>query len=949
MNAMNETNQDGGSILIVEDDRGTSELEGQRLAQLGLRIERASAAAETVELLKSSQPSLMLLDYSLPGMNALDMLALLKKDSVRVPPFIMVTGRGDEAVAVESMKAGALDYIVKDAAFLENLLPTAKKALEKAALQLKLRKAEEDLRKNMRLYNFLAQVNLAAAREKEKEGLFAKICAVAVEAGGFRMAWLGVPDRDIDRIVPACSAGFVDGYLDSVRITLSEGPASGSPPNAAIATGRIAKFSDLSAGPAMEPWREKALQRGYRSTASIPLKANGVPVAVLSLYSAEFDFFTEEEQKLLAEIEGDLSLALDAISSEAKRLAAQAALERTSAQLTHVMEANPVILFRLRLVSGHLLTEWVSGNTAGITGYEAAEILDPAWFPANLHPLDKDRVLAARAAFPAKGSVTMDFRVKKKGDGYIWVHGQLKMISGVEAVGSWTDITPLMQSNERMQRILDTSPDAIFLADHAFSLLSANRAAAVFFGAPDADSLAGRTVLDFVAHGDRERVVASGTDQLRTGATVRNFEFTCLRADGSDFPAEINVAVTRNARGLPDGFLGIMRDLTERKRAENLTREMTNMQRVESLGELAGGIAHDFNNMLASIMANISLLETRCGADRETRGILGETMEAAMNAQSLTANLLSFSRGGKPVRKELDMKKALGEIFKLATSGTISDCALLAPDGLWSVEGDENQLKQTINNLLLNALQAMPSGGTLRLQAQNIPGGSLPAELPGPADHVRITVSDTGTGIPEKDLPRLFEPYFTTKSRGRGLGLAMAWSVVRNHGGHISVSSAPGKGSSFEVYLPATGRTFREEAGPRKEIIKGSGRILVLEDEELVSAAVRRMLAALGYGCEIVTDGKDALARYAEEEKKGTPFAAVLMDLTIPGGMGGKEAARRLRALAPGAKVIASSGYSDEPVMAEFKANGFDAVLPKPYKYEDLAEALTRLLRGENG
>lgn len=935
---------DGGFILIVEDDPGTGELEAQRLGPLGLEIRRSSTPDETVGLLKSARPELVVLDYSLPGMNALQLIARLKEEAVPAPPFILVTGRGDETVAVESMKAGALDYIVKDAFFLENLLPTAKKALEKAALQLRLRKAEEELRKSMRLYNFLAQVNLAAVREKEKGGLFAKICAVAVEAGGFRMAWIGVPDRDIDRVSPVCSSGFVDGYLESARVTLSDGPSSKGPASLAVTTGRITKISDISTAPSMEPWREQALQRGYRSSASIPLKTNGVTVAVLSLYSSEFDFFTEEEQKLLAEIEGDLSLALDAISSEAKRLAAQAALERTASELTHVMEANPVILFRLRLISGRLITEWVSGNVAGITGYEAAEILDPAWFAAHLHPQDKDKVLAERAALPAKGGVTMDFRIKRKGNGYIWMHGQIKMVSGSEAMGSWTDITPLKQSNEKMLRILDTSPDAIFLMDSSFRLLSANRAAASFFGAPDADGLAGRPALDFVAPGDRERVIASGTDQLRTGATVRNFEFACLRADGSGFPAEINVAVTRDAQDLPDGFLGIARDLSERKRTESLTREMTNMQRVESLGLLAGGIAHDFNNMLASIMANISLLETRCGGGRENLELLGDTLEAARNAQTLTANLLSFSRGGKPVKKELDLRKALGEIFKLATSGAGADCALLAPEGLWSVEGDENQLKQTINNLLLNALQAMPSGGTLRLQAQNIPGGGLSAERPGAADQVRITVSDTGTGIPEKDLPRLFEPYFTTKSRGRGLGLAMAWSVVKNHGGHIEVSTTPGKGSGFEVCLPATGRTFREEAGPRKEIVKGSGRVLVLEDEELVSTAVRRMLAELGYGCEIVTDGKDAVARYAEEEKKGAPFAAVLMDLTIPGGMGGKEAVRRLRALAPGAKVIVSSGYSDEPVMAEFKANGFDAVLPKPYRYEDLAAALARLL-----
>ena len=948
--------QDGGSILIVDDDRGIGELEGQRLEPLGLKILRASAAAEAVEILKHSRPELMVLDYSLKGMNALDLVALLKKDLEQVPPFIVVTGRGDEAVAVRSMKAGALDYIVKDAAFLDNLLPTAKKALEKAALQLKLREAEEGMRRNLRLYNFLAGVNRAAAREKDKEKLLSAICDIAVAAGGLKMAWVGEPDRDIGRVMPLYAAGLSREYLDSLRVDLSGGERSAGPEAAAAIKRETAVSPDIAGDPGMEPRREEALKAGFRSAAAIPLLTGNKLAAVLCLYSAEPFFFSPDELKLLAEIRADLELALEAIETEKKRVSAQAALQRTASQLTHVMEANPVILFRLRFISGHLVTEWVSGNVQGITGYEASEILDPAWFAANLHPLDKERVLAARAALAEKGSVTMDFRVKKKGKDYIWVHGQLKSVSDDEAIGSWTDISKLMEhesalseANEKMLRILEASPDAIILTDASFKLLSVSRSAAGFFGVTDAGGLAGRTAMDFITPEDRPRVAASGQAQLGTGEQVSNFEYTALRENGSTFPAEITVAVTKAPQGRSNGFVGIGRDLTERRKLEGLKLKMADMQRIESLGNLAGGIAHDFNNMLSGIMANISLLEARCGQDSENLEILAETMEAAKNARGLATNLLAFSKGGKPVRKEFNLKRALGEIFKLATSGTNSDCAILVPEALWSVEGDENQLKQAVNNLLINALQAMPSGGTLHLQARNTAGDSLPPEPSGQGNYVKITVTDTGPGIPEKDLPRLFEPYFTTKSRGRGLGLPTAWTVVKNHGGEITVSSAPGRGASFSIDLPATGRGFTEEPEARKAVTKGSGRVLVLEDEAVVYNAVRRMLAALGYGCEIVTDGKDAVRRYAEEEKKGVPFAAVIMDLTIPGGMGGREAARQLRKIAPEARLIVSSGYSEEAVMADYKANGFDAVLPKPYRYEDLAETLAGLLREGNG
>jgi PAS domain S-box-containing protein len=480
-------------------------------------------------------------------MNALQLIARLKDEGVPVPPFILVTGRGDEAV--ESMKAGALDYIIKDAFFLENLLPTAKKALEKAALQLKLKKAEEGLRKNLRLYNFLAHVNLAAAREKDKNKLFSEICAIAVNAGGFRMAWIGVPDRDIDRVYPVCSAGFVDGYLDTARVTLSEGPSSKGPTGLAISTGRITKISDISTAPSMEPWREKALQRGYRSSACIPLKVNGLTVAALNLYSSEFDFFTEEEQKLLTEIEGDLSLALDAITSEQKHAASQAALELTARQLAHVMEVNPVIIFTLRSSGGRLIPEWVSGDTQGLLGYDSVDILAPDWLEKVLHPKDKAGVMAGQAAMIGKDGIAQDFRIRNKAGGYNWVHSQIKPIHGDPDVliSSWTDITQLKESEARFQELFEEAPIGYHSLDADGKLLAVNHTWCRTFGRAEKEVL-GLNFADFLTPRSRETFKDNFPRLKETGA-AEDVELEILKGDGSKCRVSFTARVAHN----PDG------------------------------------------------------------------------------------------------------------------------------------------------------------------------------------------------------------------------------------------------------------------------------------------------------------------------------------------------------------------------------------------------------------
>ncbi|OGR62733.1 MAG: hypothetical protein A2X31_06365 [Elusimicrobia bacterium GWB2_63_22] len=1058
-----------GTLLVLEDDKGTCELEAQRLEGLGLEIRRAYTPEEGRSALAAGpQPELLLIDYSLPGTNALEFIEKLRASGVEMPPFMVVTGRGDEAVAVAAMKAGACDYLVKNSEFLDNLLPAVKKSLEKVALRRELEAAQQSTARNLHLYSFLAQVNLAASQTRDRGELYRRICDIAVTAGGLRMAWVGLYDRDLSRIVPYCWAGKVDGYLDGLKVPVgSDAPESKGPTGLAAATGAIQACSDIIEAPEMLPWREKALARGYRSSAAIPLEENGRLVAVLSAYSGQPGFFSGDEIKLLGEIAADISLALNGILSEEKREKAQNSLEHTAAQLAHIMDVTPVILFTLKTApSGETYTDWISGNAPAITGYAVEEILTPGWWLENIHPEDKTGVIEGQKDLLSKKSLTQDFRFRRKDGSWFWVHGQLNVSPERrgEITGSWTDITRLKESEERFQELFEKTPVGYQSLDEQGRLLAVSDTWCRVFGRGREEVL-GHSLSEYMTPGYRagfsecfEHFKSSGTvdglefeierpdgsrrwlnfsgkvatnkdgtfrqtycvftditehreqnkrmqllsdaigasfdevyifdpedfhfifvnqsafrnlgysaDEIRkltpwdlkkrdfTEESFRKavaplltgqqhqllFEALHFRKDGSSYPVETRLQLVESAE--EKFLLAVANDISERKSTERMMAEMANMQRVESLGALAGGIAHDFNNMLTGIMANLSLLSART-LGKENVDIIHDTMEAARSAQALTTQLLSFSSGGKPVKKELCLEKALRDIFVLATRGAAVAQELDVEERLWSVEGDENQLKQAVNNILLNGIQAMPSGGTIRLRAENVgPAQPVPALL-APGDYVKITISDTGIGIPAEYLPRIFEPYFTTKSRGHGLGLPMAWSVVKNHGGHIEAASEPGKGTEFRIFLPSTGRCLKSAPESVGEVVKGSGRILLLEDEEIVSRAARRMLTELGYACEITADGAETLALYSAEKAAGRPFAAVIMDLTIPGGMGGKEAGQELKRLHPEAVIIVSSGYSEEPVMAEYKSFGFDAVLPKPYRYEDLAGALARLL-----
>jgi CheY-like chemotaxis protein len=318
-----------------------------------------------------------------------------------------------------------------------------------------------------------------------------------------------------------------------------------------------------------------------------------------------------------------------------------------------------------------------------------------------------------------------------------------------------------------------------------------------------------------------------------------------------------------------------------------------------------------------------------------------------MRAKDITRQLLTFAKGGVPITRTVDLSNTIVESSEFALRGTSLKCECSLAEKLWPVEADLGQISQVIHNLVINAYQVMPGGGSCRLEAKNtlIQNGD-PVPLP-EGKYVEISVHDYGSGIPPEHLNKIFDPYFTTKRSGTGLGLPTAYSIIKKHGGLLTADSDVGKGSTFRIFLPVSDKTVLPAAAPEEQtkLFKGEGRILVMDDEEYVRDIATQLLQYLGYSVQTAQEGKEALDLYKRGRESGERYAAVIMDLTVPGGMGGKETIREFKKFDPDVKAIVSSGYANDPIMANFREYGFDGMVPKPYKLEELAETLHQVIK----
>ncbi len=389
------------------------------------------------------------------------------------------------------------------------------------------------------------------------------------------------------------------------------------------------------------------------------------------------------------------------------------------------------------------------------------------------------------------------------------------------------------------------------------------------------------------------------------------------------------------------GGLAIIHDITERKQLE---QERLRASKLDSLSLLAGGLAHDFNNILTIILGNLSVARL-CRGSGEIRETLGAAETACLRATRITEQLLTFAKGGAPVKKTASVAELLQESASFAVRGSKARCEFaLAPD-LWPAEVDQGQISQVINNVILNACQAMPEGGTIRVRAANVTlaGQEVPTLAAG--RYLRLAIADEGVGIPPEKIEKIFDPYYTTKRQGSGLGLASSYSIVKNHGGAITVESQLGAGSTFHIYLPASSRPLVPEAPHQDPPLFGHARILLMDDEEAICQVVTNMLAHFGFEVVTAHDGAEAIRCYQEAQNNGRPFDLVMLDLTVPGGMGGRETIQKLRDVNPRVKAIVASGYSDDPVISDFRHYGFDGRISKPFHPWEINEVIREVLR----
>ncbi len=653
-----------------------------------------------------------------------------------------------------------------------------------------------------------------------------------------------------------------------------------------------------------------------------------------------------------------LSIALD-ITTRKQDLEA---LDYANECFTQALNGSQHILYRLNVKKGGY--DYLSPAFEQITGYGVAEFSGTGLerLKDYFHPHDRERVFAlidqvSRTRTGRTVGFDVEYRFRKADNSYCWLHDSTRACFDEQGelecfFGSAHDITQrkraedaLRESEQRYRTLFDTMQEGFALheiiCDGAgrpvdYRFLSVNASFERLTGLSEA-GLIGRTVLEVLPATEPYWIETYGKVAL-TGEPVF-FE---------NYSRELDRHYEVHAyRPSPGCFAAVFSDVTERR---ILQQEREKSQRLSSLGVLAGGIAHDFNNILTGIIGNISIAEMQLGQGHKATARLKECQAAARRATELTQQLLTFAKGGEPVKHAVDTGRLINESLSFCLLGSNVKGTFVCASDLWRINADAGQINQVLNNLLINARQAMEAGGRVSVRAENCEihkGDSLLLE---PSRYVRIVVEDEGCGIPAAELPRIFDPYFTTKERGTGLGLTSVYSIVHRHGGQVEVSSVAGRGATFTIYLPAFDGNVDEEAhkGHEGVVVAGKGRILVMDDEEMIRDLAAIMLEEAGYLVESCDDGSRAVARFMQARVAGTPFDAVILDLTVPGGMGGKTAAALIREQDPDVVLLVSSGYSNDPIMADFLRYGFSGTVAKPYTIEAITGELSRLLAGRS-
>lgn len=656
----------------------------------------------------------------------------------------------------------------------------------------------------------------------------------------------------------------------------------------------------------------------------------------------------------LIELDGGfctLNIARDI--SERKRIEDALLYERNRAQ--GYLDTVETILVALD-AQGRITT--INRKACQILGYQEEELIGRSWFATCLPQPEGEEVIFPYfleiIAGKLEGTEYLENPVVTRGGelrDVAWHNATLRDEEGhiFGTLSAGEDITDrkraamaLKESNDRILSLVNTVPGQVaFVNAQTLRYEFVNLAFEKAFGIPR-EKIVGCSIRDIIGE-ENFRFAEKFIEEVRAGRAV-SYENTFHLSSGKRW-LKVNYTPIVDLSGHAVSIVVHSVDITDLKEHE---LERLKMEKLESLGILAGGIAHDFNNILTAIMGNISLAKTFVDDTHKAFSPLAGAEKASVRATELARQLLTFARGGEPVKKVVSVAHIVHESVSLVLHGSNVGTVVDVPDSVHAIEADEGQVSQVLHNIIINATQAMPGGGTLTVTAANetLAADNSLSLAPGP--YVCLKVIDEGCGISSGEMGKIFDPYFTTKASGSGLGLASANSIVTKHLGHISVTSVVGKGTTFTIHLPSIGETYSEyqtETASRFAGFLPGGSVLVMDDEEMIRELAIGMLEELGYRVATCASGKEAIELYLAAQKSEVPYVAVIMDLTIPGGMGGKEAAEALLALDPDACLIVSTGYSNDPIMSSYERYGFSAAITKPYTMGEMKKALATALR----
>jgi len=669
-------------------------------------------------------------------------------------------------------------------------------------------------------------------------------------------------------------------------------------------------------------------------------------------------------QKLSSDINNEINLLINKFNNYAEYISKEnkhkkdtekeiniinSKLKESQNKYKELTDLLPQIVFELDL-EGKI--KFFSKAAYNITGYGPDDFYENLNIFDFLIPDDKTRALENLKNDILKKSVSIrEYNIIRK-DGKIlpllvYLSPLMKERKPTGLIGIGVDITlikkaeaEIISEREKLYVTLENIGDGVITINNKKNIILLNKVAEDLTGW-DNNQVIGKNVeliLAPIKDTEKKMIINHINESIKKGLKINSYKNITFK--DKEKILNYRIAPILNKQKEINGAVIVLKDITEKN---TLEKELLRSQKHESIGILAGGIAHDFNNILISILGNLELVKLQTAKSEPSYELITSALNAATHARELTKQLLSFSKDNSPNKKVVSIKDLLKNISSFSLHGTNIISEYNIPKDLWNVEVDQDQITQVISNIIINASQSMLNGGKIYINAENVIIDENENPYKNPGKYIKISIKDEGCGIKKEYLDKIFDPYFTTKEKGSGLGLTTSYSIIKKHEGYIDVLSTTGQGSVFYIFIPAIIKEINLSNKPEKDIKYGSGRILIVDDDAFVLKTIEKMLDFLQFTYVCTRSGEEGIKIYKEALKNKKPFNIIILDLTIPGGIGGKEIIEKLKKINPNIKAIVSSGYSNDPVMANYKNYGFCDVLSKPYTVEELSAVLNRI------